>query len=178
MRKFLSSLLAMSCAAGCGPTPTPASTVEEPAVETPAAAAPEIPLALEPMPGVPGYAASLMNKAISEAGLSEIATCLGNADIVSGRYEAPAGVQILGWAWDTAAVAPYSDFLVVNDAKVVAGFGMGGTSRPDVPQANPDIPTAAVGYTAYVTGGPGSYVVLGYSAAAKTVCPVGTIAAP
>jgi len=130
------------------------------------------------MPTIPGYAASLMNKSLSEVGISEVATCLGNADNIGARYEVPPGIQIVGWAWNTATVAPYSEFLVVDDAKVVAGFGTGGFSRPDVPQANADITTDAVGYTAFVTGDADNYIVLGYNASTMTVCPVGAIAGP
>jgi hypothetical protein len=152
----------------------------DPAAATPAAqqAAPParvVPTKAEPVPEPPAWAAAHLGKNL-RAQFPKTGICKGNTDIVDVRFTGdPAGVQLLGWAWDVPKKARVGRVVLVDKSMNIVGAGEGGAPRPDVPPAMPEIADPNTGWTAVtkLTAGPlDAYGIVGDG---DTVCVLGHI---
>lgn len=159
-RKALIALPALLLAA-CGEQ-------QAPVVETPVLA--------EPLPAMVDWVTPLVGKAVTEAYPNAGGPCRGYVDSVDQRYGgSPSGTAIGGWGWDAKARAPFAKIVVVDGSGMIQGGGASGVNRADVPAAQSDITTPAVGFTALTTVTGGEVRVFGVDDAAQSHCLLGQI---
>jgi hypothetical protein len=108
------------------------------------------PASVAPRPPFPAWAAPMIGKNLN--GLYADGTaCKGHFDAVTVRHSTPpAGVEVGGWAWDTAAMVPVDRLLFIDHASTIVGAGVGGVTRPDVPQALHDVTSQKTGWSGTV----------------------------
>jgi hypothetical protein len=131
----------------------------------------------DPLPDLPKWAKSLMGQKLSDAFPVQVATCLGNTDLVGMRYQGAAapGTRVEGWGWDPAAKAAVARVILVGDNGQIVGAGETGLPRPDVAAARKDITSPTTGWQAYTPQGGGGLYGFGILGDGKTVCRLGHI---
>ncbi|HEY3797686.1 MAG TPA: hypothetical protein VGL58_04980 [Caulobacteraceae bacterium] len=147
VRNAVALLLVLAAALSACRRPDWANKGQQPGAAN-ASAPPVTLITPDSRPALPAWAALYMGKAVKTA-LPQVASCAGNLDIVTARYEgANAGAKVIGWGWDTAAAKAVDKVVLVDAAGLVVGAGEGGLSRPDVPQHSPTVTSPNTGWAA------------------------------
>lgn len=62
--------------------------------------------------------------------------------------------RVRGWAWDRGAQRPARRIVLTDDRSIVVGYGLGGSPRPDVWAAVPEVTTATTGWSGHAAAEP------------------------
>lgn len=128
-------------------TPDAAAAPAEVAA-TPGPPARVIPVDPAGTPPPPAWAKDLIGKPFRDV-FPKNAICTGNNDIVQKTYAgAPAGVQLHGWGWHTAAKVRVPRVVLVDKAYMIVAAGEGGVPRPDVTAVLPAVTDKNTGWNA------------------------------
>ena len=131
-----------------------------------------IPSDAGPAPPPPAWVAPLLGKPLRSA-FPRDGVCVGNADRVVRRYAGPpAGVRVVGWAWELAAKAPIPRVVIVGAAGTIIGGGESGALRTDVPPAVPAVTSDHSGWEAVSPQTTGRVEVFGVVEAGRAICPL------
>lgn len=125
-----------------------------------------------PPPAAPAWATPFAGRRLHDS-FPNRATCVGFVDGFTERYDGARKAH--GWAWNASRTQPVLHLAVVGADGRMVGFGDGGTDRPDVPAARPDIPSSATGWWLVTPVAERSYTVYGLDDAAHAACVVGTL---
>ncbi|MFN3583504.1 hypothetical protein [Phenylobacterium sp.] len=132
-----------------------------------------VPVAAEPLPAMPEWAAAYMGKGLRDV-FPETGECVGNTDTVKTRYAGPpAGVAIIGWGWNVTEKAPVARIVVVDKEFTIIGAGETGLERPDVPKARSDVTSSTTGWRAVTTATSGGLDAYGVTNGGRGVCKLG-----
>lgn len=122
-----------------------------------------------PPPAQPSWAAPLAGRSLASV-FPATDICAGAIDRVSDRFHGAR--RLVGWGWDQTRGAAVARLAVVDPAGAMVGFGEGGTERPDVPVARPEVRSPRTGWTALAPTG-GGYSVYGVDPASGAACRLG-----
>jgi len=139
-----------------------------------ATAAPAPAAAPAAAPATPAWASDLIGKPIDEAFPAKIDGCIGSADNIAMKYDAPVkSVRIDGWAWNTIAKSVFDHLLVVDHSGTIIGAGSTVNERPDVLAARKGEVTALVsGYQVFAPATPGIVSIYGLDASKLAACKI------
>jgi len=129
----------------------------------------------DPLPAPPAWAEGLVAQPVDHA-FGDVSPCLGNTDGVEIGYVGPArGARVAGWGWDPILKAAVGRVVLMGPDGLIAGAGEGGTPRPDVPRARPEITSETTGWEAVTPRVAGILYAYGVLADGKSICRLGFI---
>ena len=129
---------------------------------------------LDPLPAPPAWAAGLIAHPMDAFG--DVGPCIGNTDGVEiGYVGSSRGVQVAGWGWDPVRKSPIGRVVLMSPDGLIAGAGEGGTRRPDVPRARPEITSESAGWEAATPRVAGILYAYGVLDDGKSICRLGFI---
>lgn len=141
----------------------------------PAGKAAQAPEATGPLPPPPAWAAGYMGKLLTDV-VPQTGQCNGNTDKVLRRYAGPpAGIELVGWGWESAAGKHVDRVLLVDENLRIIGAGEGGRPRKDVPRVMPLIKDPATGWRGVATVTAGLVQGYGLVDGGRAVCPLGQL---
>jgi hypothetical protein len=121
---------------------------------------------------MPTWAVSLLGKNPRTI-FARNGVCRGNSDAAHPRGTGEPGTEAYGWGWDVAAGRRIDRVILVDIRYTIAGAGVGGEARPDVPQVYPEIPDKATGWRALTAMTSGPLDVYGVVGGGTAICPLG-----
>lgn len=127
---------------------------------------------LPPPPAAPAWAAGLQGQALKSVFPAE-AACVGYVDALTDRFAAAR--KAVGWGWSVTHKQAVQRLAVVDAAGVMVSFGEGGTERPDVPAARPEVGSSTTGWWLITPTAERSYTVYGLDQATGSACAIGAV---